>query len=166
VISKAQRGLAVNVAVAGGSVTNGGACASYALPQSKKGAFGQCSWSHRFVQWLQAHHNNPMIKLINLAVPATTSAWRLSHFDEVLSAHPDLLIVDYGMNVLHDLWHTLYQQVEPYALLLCTTGINDPNLGSTPEQHAQYVDAFCYIIHRLNFPLIETYFVAWAGMLP
>ena len=86
----------MKVVVVGGSVTNGGACASYALPQSKKGAFGTCSWSHRFVQWLQAHHSNPHINLVNLAMPATTSAWRLSHFDEVMSVHPDLLIVDYG----------------------------------------------------------------------
>ena len=101
VISKAQRGLTVRVAVVGGSVTNGGACASYALAQSKKGAFGPCSWSHRFVAWLQAHHNNPNIKLLNLAMPATTSAWRLSHFEDVLSLRPDLLIVDYGANTLN-----------------------------------------------------------------
>jgi len=31
-------------------------------------------------------------------VPSTTSAWRLSHFDEVLAVRPDLLIVDYGAN--------------------------------------------------------------------
>jgi len=96
VISKADLGETVRVAVIGGSVTNGAACGSYALPQANKGSFGRCSWSHRFVQWLRAHLNNPNIKLFDFAVPATTSAWRLSHFDEVVSVWPDLLIVDYG----------------------------------------------------------------------
>ena len=99
VIDMAQKGLAVRVAVIGGSVTHGGACGSYALPQSKQQDIpGLCSWAHRFVEWLKERHQNPSIKLFNLGVPATTSEWRLSHFNEVLSIRPDLLIVDYGAN--------------------------------------------------------------------
>jgi len=97
VIGMAERGLPVRVVVLGGSVTYGGSCASYALPQSKPhGSFGLCCWSYRFVDWIKRRCQNANIKLFNLAVPATTSAWRLSHFDEVLSVRPDLLIVDYG----------------------------------------------------------------------
>ena len=92
VIGMAQRGLAVRVSVIGGSVTHGNICASYALAQ------GLCGWAHRFVEWLKDYHRNPNIKLFNLGVPSTTSAWRLSHFDEVLAVRPDLLIVDYGAN--------------------------------------------------------------------
>jgi len=99
VISMAQQRLAVRVAVIGGSVTHGGACGSYALRQStQQNTPGLCSWAFRFVEWLKEYHRNPNIKLFNLAVPATTSAWRLSHFDDAISVRPDLLIVDYGAN--------------------------------------------------------------------
>ena len=101
VISMAQRGLAVRVAVIGGSVTHGNCCESYALPETKQGAPGLCSWAHRFVEWLKEYHQNPNIELFNLGVQATLSAWHLSHFDEVLEVRPDLLIVDYGASICH-----------------------------------------------------------------
>ena len=60
-------------------------CESYALAQSKKGSFGRCSWSHRFVSWLSAHFGpGSNIKLVSLAQPATTSAWIVSHLDAVM----------------------------------------------------------------------------------
>jgi len=134
----AQQGLAVRVVVIGGSATHGGACGSYALPQSKQEQVtpGLCSWAHRFVEWLKDHHRNPNIELFNLAVPATTSAWRLSHFDDVLSVRPDLLIVDYGASYGSNFSSTVFLSDQLLSCLY-VAGINDPNMGETPEQKTQ-----------------------------
>eukprot|EP00613_Pedinella_sp_CCMP2098_P028856 CAMPEP_0171704342 /NCGR_PEP_ID=MMETSP0991-20121206/12617_1 /TAXON_ID=483369 /ORGANISM="non described non described, Strain CCMP2098" /LENGTH=719 /DNA_ID=CAMNT_0012293823 /DNA_START=1658 /DNA_END=3817 /DNA_ORIENTATION=- len=102
----------IKVVVLGGSVTNGGGCESYALPQSKKGMFGRCAWSHRFVNWMKEHFSNPHITLVPLCQPATTSVWILSHFDRVLESNPDLVLVDYAVNdplyAEHDAAQRLY----------------------------------------------------------
>lgn len=88
----------LKVVALGGSVTNGGACESYALGQSKRGDFGACAWTNRLVLSLQRHFRNPRISLRSLAQPATTSPWIVSHFDAVLQQTPDLLLVDYAIN--------------------------------------------------------------------
>ena len=129
VIARAKAGSPVRVVVLGGSVTNGGACESYALSQSKKGSFGPCSWSNRFVIWIQKQTKNAQVKLISLAQPATTSAWRLAHFDEVLAAKPDLLLVDYG--------------------------VNDPNFGDTPDRKTQYAGMMRATTERLVRRFLE-----------
>jgi hypothetical protein len=50
------------------------------------------------VRVLRRKYSNENIKLVNMAQPATTSAWALSHFDRVLAASPDLVFVDYAVN--------------------------------------------------------------------
>ena len=92
-IRRAKAGEALTVVSVGGSVAHGELCTSYALSNPVL-----CSWHHRFVLWMQNRYGNTKIRHKNMAVPATTSAWCLSQFKPVLAAHPDLLIVDYGVN--------------------------------------------------------------------
>lgn len=65
-IERARAGAEIRVAVLGGSVTNGGACMSPVFPfRARKGRFGACSWSNRFVMWLRQHTRNANIYLFS-----------------------------------------------------------------------------------------------------
>lgn len=97
-IASATKKKSFKVVTVGGSVTNGGGCGSYALKESRRGAFGACSWTKRFVDWMRKYYGGNNIELISLAQPATTSTWLLSHLHMVMSYNPDLLLVDYGVN--------------------------------------------------------------------
>jgi lysophospholipase L1-like esterase len=95
VMDKARRGEPITIGFIGGSITKGQAASSE-----------ENSYANRVVQWWKEHFPKSNITTVNAGVDGTDSSYgvlRLQH--DLLSKHPDFVVVEFGVNDHDDLAH-------------------------------------------------------------
>ena len=166
VLAKARRGEGVTIGVIGGSITQG---ASASKPENRYG--------NRVVAWWRKNFPKAGVDLVNAGIGATGSNYGALRADrDLLSRHPDLVIVEYAVNDPNDraaaeTLEGLMRQIlkgtnHPALLLLFTMNQSGANAQEWHAKVGTHYGVPMISYRDALWPEIQANRLAWADISP
>lgn len=153
VLAKAASGQDITIATLGDSITAGAV------------SYGDKCWAGLLRKWFAQKYPDITVKLVNAGIGSTEGVYGVCRAEkDVLSAEPDLVIVDFGTN---DFYHIYPQEAyEGIVRKLLGQGIPMINLNACPRNGNNTQDQLQQVNERYGVPQISlrsSYFAALSG---